>query len=60
MVSLLALGLVLKFNRAVPPAGGSLPGARYIGAAVVVVCAAAIGWAVWTSKQEAGDLNGEP
>jgi K(+)-stimulated pyrophosphate-energized sodium pump len=53
MVSLLTLGLVLKFN-VTSPSGGD--GARIVGAGVVLVFAAAIGWAVWKSKQEAGDI----
>jgi K(+)-stimulated pyrophosphate-energized sodium pump len=58
MVSLLALGLVMKFNLTAPvAAGGSLATLRLIGGIVVFVCAAAIGWAIWMSKQEAGDLN---
>jgi K(+)-stimulated pyrophosphate-energized sodium pump len=58
MVSLLTLGLVLQYNLASPQAtGGSATTARLIGAVVVIVCAAAIGWAVWMSKQEAGELG---
>jgi K(+)-stimulated pyrophosphate-energized sodium pump len=61
MVSLLALGLILRYN-----VGGAHPsvtvdpnGGRFVGVIVVLVCAAAIAWAVWQSKQEGGDINGE-
>ena len=55
MVSLLALGLVLHYNDAAPrvAAGGDVTSARLVGIAVAATCAAAIGWAVWKSKQEA-------
>jgi K(+)-stimulated pyrophosphate-energized sodium pump len=57
MVSLLTLGLVLQYNLAAPQAtGGFNP--RVIGAVVALVCLAAISWAVWSSKQEAGELDG--
>ena len=51
MVSLLALGLVLEYNLMAPRAAG---GTRLVGVAAALVCAAAIGWAVWKSKQEPG------
>jgi len=58
MVSLLTLGLVLQYT--LGSSGAGTTGARAVGAIVVLVCAAAIGWAVWMSKQEAGDLtNGD-
>jgi K(+)-stimulated pyrophosphate-energized sodium pump len=58
MVSLLTLGLVLHYNLVSPQlAGGSATTARLIGVAVVIVCAVAIGWAVWMSKQETGELD---
>jgi K(+)-stimulated pyrophosphate-energized sodium pump len=55
MVSLLALGLVLHYNVAAPrvAAGGDVTSARLVGIAAAAACAAAIGWAVWKSKQEA-------
>jgi len=49
MVSLLALGLVLKYNLMAPQGSG---GTRLVGLAAALVCAAAIGWAIWKSKQE--------
>ena len=59
MVSLLALGLILNYNVAMPrlAPGESSPGGRIIGLLVVVVCAAAIGWAVWQSRREGKDLD---
>jgi K(+)-stimulated pyrophosphate-energized sodium pump len=59
MVSLLALGLVLKYSLSSPVTGSALSTVRGVGAVVVIVCAAAIGWAVWVSKQETGDLDEE-
>ncbi|MCX6152185.1 MAG: sodium-translocating pyrophosphatase [Ignavibacteriales bacterium] len=47
MVSLLTLGLVLNFN-IISPKSGSI----VIGILIVIVCAGAIGWAVWQSKRE--------
>ena len=52
MVSLLALGLVLNYNLIAPKSDG-----RVIGVIVVLVCAAAIGWAVWQSKRDTGDFE---
>jgi len=51
MVSLLALGVVIKFN--------VLTGtqSRVIGGLVALVCAIAIGWAVWQSKRESKELQ---
>jgi len=49
MVSLLALGLVLKYNIMAPRAAD---GWRFAGVAAALVCAAAIAWAMWKSKQE--------
>ncbi|MFT3869894.1 MAG: sodium-translocating pyrophosphatase [Nibricoccus sp.] len=51
MVSLLALGVVIKFN--------VLTGtqSRIIGGLVALVCAFAIGWAVWQSKRESKELQ---
>jgi K(+)-stimulated pyrophosphate-energized sodium pump len=60
MVSLLVLGLILQYNLMAPRAvGGDLTSARVIGGIVVVVCASAIGWAVWVSKKETGDITEE-
>lgn len=59
MVSLLALGLILAYNVSVPhasPAGNPFVH-RLIGLVVILVCAAAIGWAVWQSKREGGDIT---
>ncbi len=52
MVSLLALGLVLNYNLIAPKSDG-----RVIGVIVVLVCAVAIGWAVWQSKRDTGDFE---
>jgi K(+)-stimulated pyrophosphate-energized sodium pump len=51
MVSLLALGVVIKFN--------VLTGteSRVIGGLVALVCAFAIGWAIWQSKRESKELQ---
>jgi hypothetical protein len=59
MVSLLALGLVLNYNLSAPRLlpGASAANARIIGLIVVVVSGVAIGWAVWQSKREGGDVT---
>jgi len=49
MVSLLTLGLVMKYNVLDPTAG---TGGRVIGVFVVLCCIGAIGWAIWQSKRE--------
>ncbi|AHF93492.1 V-type H(+)-translocating pyrophosphatase [Opitutaceae bacterium TAV5] len=49
MVSLLALGLVIKYNVLTASEGNS---GRVIGLIVALVCAIAIGWAIWQSKRE--------
>ncbi len=61
MVSLLALGLVLQFNLMSPHGGaGADVISRIIGLSAAMVCAVAIAWAVWKSKQEpVGIDNGE-
>jgi K(+)-stimulated pyrophosphate-energized sodium pump len=61
MVSLLALGLVLRYNLLAPRAAAGSPAAGpAIGIAAAILCAAAIAWAVWTSKQEPVGLeNGD-
>jgi K(+)-stimulated pyrophosphate-energized sodium pump len=51
MVSLLTLGLVLNYNIISPLSGG-----RAIGIIVVLISAIAIGWSVWQSKREGGDI----
>jgi K(+)-stimulated pyrophosphate-energized sodium pump len=55
MVSLLTLGLVLRYNLMSPSATEGSP--RVIGAIAALVCAAAIAWAVWTSKREPEDVG---
>jgi K(+)-stimulated pyrophosphate-energized sodium pump len=54
MVSLLSLGLVLQYNLVAPRMAG---GTRLVGIAAAAVCAAAIGWAIWKSKQETGSVS---
>ena len=54
MVSLLILGLVLKYN-VMAPRGAD--GTRWAGVAAAMVCAVAIGWAVWKSKQEPDSVS---
>ena len=54
MVSLLTLGLVLNYNLMAPRVAG---GSRLVGMVVAIVCAAAIGWAVWKSKQEPDSMS---
>jgi K(+)-stimulated pyrophosphate-energized sodium pump len=58
MVSLLALGLVLNYNLTSPrlAENASASSAMLIGIIVIVICAAAIGWAIWRSKSEGGDI----
>lgn len=57
MVSLLGLGLVLHYNVVKPNVPEELIGsAQVIGIVVAVVALIAIGWAVWQSKRESGDL----
>jgi K(+)-stimulated pyrophosphate-energized sodium pump len=53
MVSLLTLGLVLKFNITKPNIAGT---DLLTGIVVAVIAAAAIGWAIYQSKKESGDL----
>lgn len=54
MVSLLTLGMVLKYNVIEPNSG---PGGRVIGVAIVVLCLAAIGWSVWQSKRDSKEMK---
>jgi K(+)-stimulated pyrophosphate-energized sodium pump len=53
MVSLLTLGLVLKFNVIEPKGGGA---ARSVGIVIAFVALAAIIWAVWQSKRETPEM----
>jgi K(+)-stimulated pyrophosphate-energized sodium pump len=54
MVSLLTLGLVLHYGLTLKEVSFTV---RIVGLTVAVVCAAAIAWAVWLSKKEAGDYE---
>jgi K(+)-stimulated pyrophosphate-energized sodium pump len=56
MVSLLTLGLVLKFNITKPNISGT---DLLTGILVAVIAAVAIGWAIYQSKKESGDLVAE-
>jgi K(+)-stimulated pyrophosphate-energized sodium pump len=57
MVSLLGLGLVLKYNIISPNVeGAGAMSARLIGAVDILIGMAIVGWAVWQSKRESGDL----
>jgi K(+)-stimulated pyrophosphate-energized sodium pump len=51
MVSLLALGVVLKYNLI----NGTT--SRLIGLLIALVCVATIGWAIWQSKRESKELK---
>ena len=51
MVSLLALGLVIKYNLITGTAS------RIIGLVVALLCAVAIGWSIWQSKRESKELQ---
>jgi K(+)-stimulated pyrophosphate-energized sodium pump len=51
MVSLLALGLVIKYNLITGTA------TRVIGLVVALLCAVAIGWSIWQSKRESKELQ---
>ena len=60
MVSLLVLGLILDYNLISPraaAAGSSWLASRQIGILLASVCAAAIAWAVWKSKQPTQGLD---
>jgi K(+)-stimulated pyrophosphate-energized sodium pump len=54
MVSLLTLGLVIKFNVVAPTGEGA---ARMIGLVVSLICAIAIIWAVWQSKRVTKEMK---
>ncbi len=57
MVSLLTLGLTLQYNIIAPRVAADFVGtARIIGVIVILIAAAAIGWAVYQSKKESDDL----
>lgn len=51
MVSLLALGVVIKYN--------VITGdhARIVGALVAIICIGAIGWSLWQSKRETAEMK---
>ena len=51
MVSLLALGIVIKYNVITGTSG------RVIGLLVAIVAAVAIGWSIWQSKRESKELQ---
>ena len=51
MVSLLALGLVIKYNLITGTTS------RVIGLVVALLCAVAIGWSIWQSKRESKELQ---
>jgi K(+)-stimulated pyrophosphate-energized sodium pump len=51
MVSLLALGLVIKYNVINGTAS------RVVGVLVALLCAVAIGWSIWQSKRESKELQ---
>lgn len=57
MVSLLGLGLVLKYNIISPNVDSAdVMGARLVGTVIIIIGIAIVGWAVWQSKRESGDL----
>ncbi len=53
MVSLLSLGLVMKFNIIEPTQGTA---GRAVGLVVALMCVAAIWWAIWQSKRETPEM----
>lgn len=58
MVSLLALGLVLRYN-VMAPAGVSIEmqwAMKTIGGLAAILCAVAVAWAIWQSKREGIEL----
>jgi K(+)-stimulated pyrophosphate-energized sodium pump len=56
MVSLLGLGLVLKYNVVQEgPAGKDAK--PMIGLVVAILCLAVVGWAVWQSKRESAEMK---
>jgi len=54
MVSLLTLGLVMKYNIIEPATGQT---GRVIGVLVVLACIGAIAWSVWQSKRETKEMK---
>jgi K(+)-stimulated pyrophosphate-energized sodium pump len=52
MVSLLTLGVILKFSLIEPTSKTYV-----VGFIIAAICMAAIGWAVWQSKRDSGDLD---
>ena len=57
MVSLLGLGLVLKYNIFAPRVAAEFrTGSMVVGIIVAVFAAVAIGWSIWQSKRETGDF----
>lgn len=52
MVSLLTLGVILKFSLIEPTSKTYV-----VGFVIAAICIAAIGWAVWQSKRDSGDLE---
>jgi K(+)-stimulated pyrophosphate-energized sodium pump len=58
MVSLLALGLVLKYNVIAPKAAAPdmQLAMKTIGGLAAILCAVAIAWAIWQSKREGIEL----
>ncbi len=60
MVSLLMLGLILNYNMIDPRAAKATASAlenRQIGILLAAVCAGAIGWAVWKSRQPTAGID---
>jgi len=53
MVSLLSLGLVLKFNII----NGLAPNRYMIGLIAAFICVVALGWALWQSKRESEEMK---
>ncbi len=51
MISLITLGLVIKFNIITGT------GNRWIGAGIALICIAIIGWAIWQSKRESKEMQ---
>ncbi len=54
MVSLLSLGMVIKYNLLTPTTGNT---GRVVAVVVATLCAAAIAWAVWQSKRETKEMR---
>ncbi|PTX90645.1 sodium-translocating pyrophosphatase [Opitutus sp. ER46] len=53
MVSLLTLGLVIKYNLLTPQASYG----RLVAVLVSLICAGAIGWSLWQSKRETKEMK---